>query len=901
MCDRRVLRAVSLVISASLLAAVASAQIANGTYRIINKNSGKCVDDTGAATANGTAVQQWACNGGPAQAWQLTATDSGYYKVITPANAAQGWDVTGGTSATADGVKIQLWAYGGGTNQQFQPIAETGGTYHLVARHSGKCLDVPSASTVDGTQLQQWACNGTAAQSYQVVLASGSTPTSTATATATARATATPTATAPVTTDIALGKAATSSSIEAATYPPANAVDGNTATRWSSAFSDPQWISIDLGASASVGRVRLNWEPAYAKAYTIQISTDNVNWTTIKTVTAGVGGIEDWTGLSGTGRYVRMYGTARATVYGYSLWELEVFGTFGGPTPTATTRPTATATSTATATTNAPPDFGPNVSIFDPSMSASTIQSKVDSIFSQQQSAQFGSGRFALLFKPGTYNVNVNVGFYTHVAGLGALPDNVVINGAVHSSAAWFNGNATLNFWRAAENLSVTPTGGKDTWTVSQASPYRRMHVRGGLDLADGGPPDWSSGGFISDAKIDGQVSSLTQQQWFSRTSQFGSWTGSNWNMVFVGVAGAPPQSFPNPPDTTVASAPVVREKPFLYVDGSGNYQVFVPAIRTNASGTTWGSGAPAGTSIPIGSFYIAKAGTDTAATMNNALASGKHLILTPGMYTMNDTLRVNNANTVVLGLGFPTLVASNGVTLISVADVDGVKVAGLLMDAGSTSSSVLMEVGPSGGAADHSANPTSLHDVFARIGGAALGKASVTLRVNSNNVIVDHTWLWRADHGNGVGWTSNTAANGLVVNGNNVTIYGLFVEHYQQYNVVWNGQGGRTYFFQNELPYDPPNQASWMNGTTRGFAAYKVADSVTSHEGWGLASYCFFSTNSSVVADRSFEVPVNANVKFHGLATVAIAGTGTIAHVINGTGGPSNSSSNVADVVSFP
>ena len=118
---------------------------------------------------------------------------------------------------------------------------------------------------------------------------------------------------------------------------------------------------------------------------------------------------------------------------------------------------------------------------------------------------------------------------------------------------------------------------------------------------------------------------------------------------------------------------------------------------------------------------------------------------------------------------------------------------------------------------------------------GAHVGKATVSLQVNSNNVLGDHMWIWRADHGNAgtFGWTVNTADTGMVVNGNNVTMEGLFVEHYQKYQVIWNGNGGRTYFFQNEMPYDPPNQAAWMNGATRGYAAYKVADSVTTHEAW--------------------------------------------------------------------
>jgi hypothetical protein len=138
-------------------------------------------------------------------------------------------------------------------------------------------------------------------------------------------------------------------------------------------------------------------------------------------------------------------------------------------------------------------------------------------------------------------------------------------------------------------------------------------------------------------------------------------------------------------------------------------------------------------------------------------------------------------------------------------------------------------------------------------------------------------------------------------VNGTNVTMYGLAVEHYQQYSVLWNGNGGRTYFFQNELPYDPPNQASWMNGSTQGYAAYKVADSVTSHEAWGVGSYCYFSSNSSVVADRAFEVPYTSGVRFHDLVTVSLGGVGTISHIINSTGGPSNSSNSVAYLANYP
>jgi hypothetical protein len=334
-----------------------------------------------------------------------------------------------------------------------------------------------------------------------------------------------------------------------------------------------------------------------------------------------------------------------------------------------------------------------------------------------------------------------------------------------------------------------------------------------------------------------------------------------------------------------VSPTPVSREKPFLFLDGA-NYAVYVPALRTSTSGITWGAGQTPGTSIPIDQFYVARAGVDTAATINAALAAGKHLLLTPGIYGLNDTIRVTNPNTVVLGLGLATLRPDTGAIAMTVADVDGVKLAGVLFDAGAVNSPVLLQVGPTGSAANHAANPTSIFDVFARVGGAGPGKATVSMQINSANVIVDHTWLWRADHGSGVGWDVNTAQNGLVVNGANVTIYGLFVEHFQQYQVLWNGNGGRVYFYQSEIPYDPPSQGVWRSSASvNGWASYKVADSVTSHEAWGLGIYSVF-TNAGVSLTRAVEVPQNANVRFHHLTTVNLTANGGISNVINGAGG---------------
>ncbi len=282
----------------------------------------------------------------------------------------------------------------------------------------------------------------------------------------------------------------------------------------------------------------------------------------------------------------------------------------------------------------------------------------------------------------------------------------------------------------------------------------------------------------------------------------------------------------------------------------------------------------------------MARPDADTASTINAALARGKHLLLTPGIYRLTDTIRVTRPDTVVLGLGFATLRPENGVTAMTTADADGIVLAGLLFDAGTAESPVLLEIGPAGSRVGHASNPISLHDVFLRVGGAGVGKAAVSLRINSHDTIVDHTWIWRADHGSGVGWDSNTGANGLVVNGDAVTIYGLFVEHYQQYQVLWNGNGGRVYFYQSEIPYDPPDQPSFTSAPgVNGWSSYKVADAVTSHEAWGLGIYSVFR-KPGVILTRAIEAPEAPGVRFHNMITVCLGRNGEITHIINDAGG---------------
>jgi hypothetical protein len=549
----------------------------------------------------------------------------------------------------------------------------------------------------------------------------------------------------------------------------------------------------------------------------------------------------------------------------------------------------------------AAPDFGPNVLVVGPDMPSAQVQAALEAIAGE---AEFSENRHAVLFKPGTYHVDAQVGYYTSVGGLGRLPGDVVINGGlrVEGRIDWSTGtdSALINFWRSLENLAVVPTGGTTRWAVSQASPMRRVHIRGGVELM----PAWwgySSGGFIADSRIDGQVQSGSQQQWYARDSAIGSWAGAVWNMVFSGVRGAPAQTWPAPPVTTLATTPRSREKPYLYVDGDGAYHVFKPALRTEAAGVSWETGGAAGTSIPIADFLIARPATP-AADINAALAGGRHVLFTPGVYHLADTLHVTRRNTVLLGLGMATLVPAAGKAAIVTGDGDGIAIAGIIVDAPEGGSPVLVQVGARHGertallqAKGWRDNPTLLADVFFRIGGARAGSANVSLEVNSHNVIIDHLWAWRADHGTGAAWTVNWGDTGLVVNGADVTGLGLFVEHYQKHQVIWNGDNGRTIFYQSELPYDPPAQAEWMDGDINGYASYLVAPHVKRHEATALGVYSFFNAGQPIVETSAIKVPVAPRVKIRHAVAVFLAGAGEISHVVNDQGAAANAASYIS------
>jgi hypothetical protein len=533
-------------------------------------------------------------------------------------------------------------------------------------------------------------------------------------------------------------------------------------------------------------------------------------------------------------------------------------------------------------------ELGDNVFVFEPGMDMKEVQSLFDTIFARQSArrSEFSTNRYALLFKPGNYNLDVKVEYYMQVLGLGETPEDVVITGAVRSNTT--HGNSVLtNFWRAVENITVIPTiDSTMVWGVSQAAPLRRVHIKGNLQLFDKG---YASGGYLADSKVDGKITSGPQQQWFTRNAEIGKWIGGNWNMMFVGVKGAPVANFPDNPYTTINETPLIREKPFLAYDAKG-FKVIVPELKKSSSGPGWTGENSAGKGVYLNDFYVAKPGTDNAESINSALKKGKNLLLTPGRYFLESSLKVTKPGTIVMGIGLATLIPVNGNAAVEIADVNGVTVCGLTIDAGKIFSQKLFSVGEPGSRKSHKSDPTFLYDIFVRVGGPAEGSASACIEINSKDVCIDHIWLWRADHGNGVGWDKNRGANGLIVNGDNVTVYGLFNEHFQEYQTLWNGNNGRVYFYQSEMPYDPPTVDAWKHNGIYGYASYKVSDNVLSHEAWGIGIYNVFY-NAPVIVDNAIETPAPLEGKIHNKIIFWLNGNkeSVVKSIINGKGGPVN------------
>lgn len=553
--------------------------------------------------------------------------------------------------------------------------------------------------------------------------------------------------------------------------------------------------------------------------------------------------------------------------------------------------------------------FSDETLIVSPYDDMDAVQTYIDEAHSDLETGsrgQFSDRRLSIILLPGEYpELDVKVGYYTTVSGAGETPTDVTVGSLYVSDNVLANKNSTCTFWRGVENFTVDSDS---TWAVSQGTSMRRMQINGNLKLSFSGDKAWSSGGFLANSKVNGTVDPGSQQQWLSRNDEWTRWGHvSSHNYVFSGCKGNVPASAwtdSKGRSTVLETTERMAEKPFLVYDDVVGYSVFVPDMQKDTSGITWQDGLheEAGYFVPLDSFYIASE-RDTAATLNDALKDGYHLLFPAGHYKLESPLEVTNPNTIVMGMGYATLEIANSDCAVKVADVDGVRLAELLIEAGSYSKNMVV-VGNGVSTISHADNPTVLSNMYFRIGGVSNihTETDTALAVYSNDVLCDNTWIWRGDHSRGVAWEDTTYENdrgetvtdygnpvniGILVAGNGVHCYGLMVEHCEGYQTLWTGNDGLTVMYQCETPYRVPSQDKWMSPDgVNGCAAYKVADSVDTHRAYGVGIYLV--NYNDVNLANAIEVPEKPGIEMIHLVTCDFTQTypATISNVINGYGG---------------
>lgn len=528
-----------------------------------------------------------------------------------------------------------------------------------------------------------------------------------------------------------------------------------------------------------------------------------------------------------------------------------------------------------------------------------------------QSTGHWTNNRYAILLPQGNYQTSqpFQLGYYTQVIGLGQLPTDVNLTPgiAVYNQCPDPSDRTSCklvgglnNFWRGIENvqMTVTPEVAPLRLAISQATALRRLNVTGaeqGLLLCDWDTPSYecgyTSGGFLANSKIN-NLKPGSQQQWLTRNSELENYEKAVWNSIYVGTTlgtftttstanhyGPSQNDWSNFPITKVDETPIVREKPYLTKSGQA-WQVVVPKLKHHAVGYDWST--ENAEILSIDKFHVLTSNPDAkgVTTISSAEIAGintelaqddRHLIVMPGVYHLEGTINVTQKDTVVLGLGIPALVCMQG-PCMNVEVEQGVKLAGLTLDAGYNETDHLLRVGKVS-TGDNSVNPHSLSDIYIRIAetldedrSRGIRQTKTAVIINSNDVIGDNLWIWRGDHdkastvdpykpsANLVKWDENTADYGLIVDGNNVTMYGLAVEHFQDYQTLWYGENGRVYFYQSEAPYDFDSEDGALTWTCTdyhhsediidvgGCPAYVIAKNVEKHTAFGVGVYSYFA-----------------------------------------------------------
>lgn len=534
----------------------------------------------------------------------------------------------------------------------------------------------------------------------------------------------------------------------------------------------------------------------------------------------------------------------------------------------------------------------------------------------------FSSRRYAVMFAPGGYHgVDLEVGYYSQVLGLGKSPDDVqfrecdkgpyvpALNFHLHK-----NGTCLDTFWRSLENVqSFAPTM---KWAVSQAAPLRRVHVMGDLDLYDGGA--YASGGHFENSMVEGLTHAGGQQQFLYRNVGLkGGAEGGAWSMTYVGCTeNVPPASSGGDKScsvTVLPDPPIRMEKPFVAMTDAEKFELRVP-LFTRDEALTHGP-LMDGSNEEVRDFSRVRVvrEDEPVARIQEALDDGKDVVLAAGIFTLEKSVVMKHPDQVLLGLGLATLVAPrDGSPCVKVLpNTPGVRVAGIMLEASeldenaNKEGSSLLEWGEHDkeDSGDEN-NPGGLFDIFCRVGGATLGSreaisVNAMMRLFSGNVIGDDLWLWRADHAellpnedanypeiSPIYWQSEQSEfrveTGLEVAANNVTIYGLAVEHANGHQTMWSGDHGFVAFYQCELPYGV-SQETFGDEDYRG---YVVHENVEHHELHAPGVYSNFR-NEVVKTATAIEHPERETVKIINPFTVRLDNHFGIESISNHKGFP--------------
>ena len=471
-------------------------------------------------------------------------------------------------------------------------------------------------------------------------------------------------------------------------------------------------------------------------------------------------------------------------------------------------------------------------------------------------------------------------------------------------------------FWRSGENFASYAKQGLK-WAVSQAAPLRRVHVGNDLYLHDGAA--YASGGHLANTKVDGHTYAGGQQQYLMRNVDFqGGMSGGAWSMVHVGNIGDVPASSPGTetsPAITVVDTPKVRiEKPYVALqDGGKRFDLRVPRPLFDAEQTVG----------PLFDVTLEDARDFTrvrvvredepVSRIQEALDDGKDVVLAPGIFYLDVTIKIRTPNQVILGVGLASLVApSDGSPCIHVApSVAGVRIAGIMLEASEKDTNMpspdmpatLLEWGDEGVIdAGQKESPGALFDVFCRVGGATIGRrdaiaVDTMMRLHSGNIVGDNLWLWRADHAelgpseeanypniSTIFWQTEKneyrVETGIEVFGDDVTMYGLAVEHANGHQTVWSGDRGVVHFYQNEFPYGVLR--SYGESDFRGFL---LKDHVREHDLYSPGIYSNFR-NDNVVVSTAIEHPESPFITIHNPFTVKLDNNGGIDSIVNDKGG---------------